>query len=452
MKLSSWIQISLLCLCVLSLKAKTPAWISQRPIDKDYYIGIGVATKQADSRDYIQFAKDAALQNLASEITVNINSEVISNMIEKSGVLEEEIKARIKTSTMAELEDYELVDTWEDKKEYWVYYRLSREIYAQNRATRIMIARQLGLDLFTKGKLSEENGNYSQALKFYIRAFSPIEKYINEPLQVDFRDREIYLGNELYSQVSSLLYNLSLQPVQDKISAKIGKSLKNPVRFAAYFNTAANEKVPVNDLPLQVNFLKGEGELVESMVTDDQGIARTTVSRIISSDKMQILEAKVDLLAMTGQDTTSFVFQEILQSLESPATKVILNVSGLTIYIETQEKNFGQDIGLKHIEPELKEALADRGYSFTDDIGGADLYIMLDVDTREGGKAFNMVTAYADLNISVTDMTTGNEVYKNALSKIKGIDLEAQKAGLKSLDNAAAELKKIIIPDMTAKF
>ena len=59
-------------------------------------------------KDYIQMAKDAALNNLASQITVNISGEKIRAVIEKSGMVEDEFKRHIRTSTKAELEGFEL--------------------------------------------------------------------------------------------------------------------------------------------------------------------------------------------------------------------------------------------------------------------------------------------------------------------------------------------------------
>ena len=120
----------ILLLLFQSLFAKTmPDWVKSRPIDKNYYIGIGVAKKSKKNKDYIQYAKDSALKNLASEISVNISGEVISKVMEKNGINKEELISNIKTSTQAKLQGYELVGTWEDKNNYWVYYHLSKEKY-----------------------------------------------------------------------------------------------------------------------------------------------------------------------------------------------------------------------------------------------------------------------------------------------------------------------------------
>jgi hypothetical protein len=143
---------------------KAPDWVTNRPIDNEFYIGIGHASKIKGSNDHIEKATSEALKNLASEITVNISGEVVSSMIEKSGMLEEELKSKIRSTTEAELEGYELVEQWQDKKDYWIYYRLSKVRYQVAKEEKINKAISLALDLFTQAKKSEQNKEYDKAL------------------------------------------------------------------------------------------------------------------------------------------------------------------------------------------------------------------------------------------------------------------------------------------------
>jgi hypothetical protein len=62
-----------------------------------------------------------------------------------------------------------------------------------------------------------------------------------------------------------------------------------------------------------------------------------------------------------------------------------------------------------------------------------------------------MRSAFADVTISVIDMTTGDEIYKNSWNKIKGIDIDFQKAGDKALDNSAGKIVKKILPALKNK-
>ena len=53
---------------------ETPHWLKEFPISQTHYIGIGLADKSKFPTDYIKIAQKNALQNLVSQIKVNIVS------------------------------------------------------------------------------------------------------------------------------------------------------------------------------------------------------------------------------------------------------------------------------------------------------------------------------------------------------------------------------------------
>ena len=58
----------------------TPSWVQGRPTQAGYYIGIGSARKTTP--DYQQAAKQSALADLASDISVSISSQSVLNAFE----------------------------------------------------------------------------------------------------------------------------------------------------------------------------------------------------------------------------------------------------------------------------------------------------------------------------------------------------------------------------------
>jgi len=179
--MKSIFQRLLLLFLISTVYTKQPDWVLKRPIDNSYFIGIGIAIK-SNSREYIQSAKNNALSDLSSEISVNISSEFVDIMIERSGMSEEETRSEIQASTKSDLEGYELVDTWENKKEYWVYYRLSKELYEEQKRLKRENAINLSLDLITNAKEKESNWEaqgvtINAAIEYYIQALKPIQNY-----------------------------------------------------------------------------------------------------------------------------------------------------------------------------------------------------------------------------------------------------------------------------------
>jgi hypothetical protein len=313
-------------------------------------------------------------------------------------------------------------------------------------------ATALSLDLYKKARESRKEQDITKALTFFLQALKPLEPFITEPLLTEFEGEEIYLSNQLYAELQELIAALSLNSPGVKIDAKLGKPVKNPqASFTCYFNENGTD-YPVSNLPLKFDFLKGEGELVKTGRTGSKGEpCRLTISKITSSEKMQIVKASINIDALVEADSSSFLYLNIINSLPLPEANLILNNSGITIYVEATERNLGKESEIKYAEPLLKEELAEIGYSFTDDMTKADIYIQLDASTSEGSFMYEMHSVFADANLSVTDMSSGQEIYKTSLTKVKGIDLDQMKAGRKALDKVGRQLADEVVPELKKK-
>ena len=62
-------------------KNKMPEWITNQLSNKNYYQGVGYAQKVKKSTTHYDLAKEMALRNLAEEISVDITSSTILNVL-----------------------------------------------------------------------------------------------------------------------------------------------------------------------------------------------------------------------------------------------------------------------------------------------------------------------------------------------------------------------------------
>ena len=137
-----------------------------------------------------------------------------------------------------------------------------------------------------------------------------------------------------------------------------------------------------------------------------------------------------------------------MENINTPRSKFIINVIGPTVYLEAKEYNFGVPLSVKILEPKIKKYLTEKGYSFTDDIASADAMISINAESRQGSEMYGQYIAFVDATISVTDMNSGEEIYKNSLQSKKGIQLSFEKAGLKAYQNVSTEIYSDIIPEI----
>lgn len=449
-EMTNLLKISLVILLGVQLLFagdERPAWVNERPVHSLYYIGIGSASKTDNAQDYRKVAKDDALQDLSSEIQINISGEFIRTLTEQGGAIEDDIRSMVQTKTRANLEGYDLAGSWENDDEYWVYYRLSKDLHKKLKKGRETKAKHLALDMYLKGRESEKARDLTSALRFYIQAMNILDEFIGEPLQVKYQGEDIYLQNALYSSLQGGLSCLQLKSMNPKIAAKSGLALAKPLKTQVVCEN--NESAfPVANLPLSVSFVKGKGQLVAEIFSDKKGIASCPVSKIESTDKIQIIKAGVSISGLAGEHSSPLIMA-MLKNLTVPETRFILTVSGLTAYIESKEISLGQNLEVLKVEPLLKEALAEVGFSFSKDISQADLMINIEAIARKGSKVYNLFTSFADINLSITDLSTGEEVYKKAFN-VKGIQLDFERAALDALEKGGKKIKDFA-PEITEK-
>lgn len=422
------------------LSKEVPDWVKERPINNKYYIGIGFANKTKDSRDYITRAKQSALSDLASEVTINISSKVVDIIIEKSGVVKEDFERSIKSSTKEELEGYELIDVWESDKEYWVYYRLSKNKYKKIKQDKINKALNLALDLFRKAKKSEDKGKIRNALLFYFESLKSLEKYIGEPLKVEYKGSKVYLSNEIYSNIQKILNKIKLASDKKRISYKIVHPANGVLNFQVIYENGKSNNL--SKLPFKFTFIKGAGELNNNINTDEEGNVNCTINKITSKEKIQTIKAELDITGFTEFDSTSVIYNNIMKSLPVPRINFTIEVKKIMAYINSNEYNLNKKVRLKILEPKLKKDLSDIFFNFANEPKKADISINIEANTRKGSELMGLYTAFADLTVSIIDLKSNNEIYKNSFNNINGVDLDYSKAGLKALRKAAKKICK----------
>ncbi len=427
----------------------SPEWVQKHPTSGLYYIGIAMVQKRHDV-DYIQMAKDAALNNLAAQITVEITGTIDQTVIESSGMIENEFKRHISATTKAELEGFELVDTWEDHSSFWVYYRLNKTLYAEMKQEKQTRAINLSLDLFTKAKAGENQNNIEQALQFYFQSLKPLENYIGESLETTYNGSKIYLFNEIYSSIQNLLSRIELKPVSGKVSAKIGQPLAGPLEVNATYKSPSGD-IGISNLPLVFSFTRGSGDLVDKVLTDDHGKGKCRVSKIKAVDQIQMVEVTLDINGIISLSDALPIVRGIVNGFPLPGTQIELNVSGITAYISSTETHFAGKLDVLSIEPELKKELSENGFSFVDNKPEADYNITIKAHSRQGSEIMGgMYSSFVDVSIFVYDNLSGSELYKRSLHNIKGIDLNYDKAGRKAFANAGKQVRNEIVSDLLA--
>lgn len=422
-------------------QGKKPNWVEKRPNTPGNYHGIGVVPKTGSPQEYLQRAKDAALNDIAQQIAVSIDASQISKLSEKLDEFKEEYQSAVQTSTKADLEGVEPVDTWDGDDQYWVYYRLDIAEYKKRQAEKLRKATALSLDFYTKAKTFEKANNVGDALQSYIQALGAVEKFLGETLEVQFGASKIFLGNEIFSSLQSILNQIEIKAKNSKVDAQVGKPLRQPLEVVVNNSTTS---APIQNFPVKYSFIRGSGDIVSSARTDKNGSASTHIAKVIATDKLQLIKAEADPVALLGQGGSPLL-EMLVKGLTLPSARFTMNVVSLSIVFETEEMLMGTKLVIPRIEPMLKNTLSSQGFSFVDDASKANIMISVKSNGRDGGEYSGLYSVYVDANISVVDLNSGEEIYKTSFNNVKGVSINYDKAGMKAYDEIGVSLQKTVI-------
>lgn len=436
----------LLAAVAVGSRAQMPAWVEHRPLLPGYYVGIGSAARTGDLSGDRMAARSQALNDIATQISVSISGETLREVIERNDSLRSKMTTLVRASAKADLDGVELAGTYEDASICWAYLRLDREVYRRGREEKVRAAAGVSGSLLAEAQREEQRGNTLPALRAYARTLVSMEKYLAEPVTATVNGRTFYVVQEAYTSMQRLLDGIVLQLPQSTRPAKIGKALKPPIEVTARRTGSG----PVPGLPLQFSFVRGSGEMPRDVVTDAQGVGRCGVRKITSPERLQIVEARVDIRSLTALDSASLA-GVLLSTLTAPKTRLMLDVAGMEVVFESEESVGDRPLEQKRIEPAIKDRLGTHGFTFVAKRDQAALLVAIKARARKGSETMGLSFAYVTVDISAIDLESGQEVFRKVLTDIKEGSDTFEKAALRGYATAATIIGDEMVPQLVAR-
>lgn len=426
-------------------EALKPGWMKTEPYQDGYYTGVGHSTKGA-TNNYIQAAKKSALEDLVSQIKVNVSSTSVLSTMELDKKVQEQYEQIIQTTAADDIEEFELVDAWEDTGNYWVYYRLSIARYRQIKEEQKRNATTLATDFLKKGRESERANEYLQAITYYFQAFRSVEKYLGEPIRVNVDGLDLLLVNETYASIQRLLDKIvvRVEPSEIILNRRVNQTEHTVIAKATWKDGRSPEGIP-----LKAIFEKGEGDIFPHYKVDDKGNAKVLINRIGSRELEQTVALKVDMDALSGT-SSSPIYALIAKTLNVPLSHIILKVQRPVVYLSADEKSLGNLKSNYQITNKLKNLLANNGFEFTEDKGTADLWFDIKADSEKGSVSGSIFITYLTSVIKVTAMKEGKEIYATTLDRVKGYGLDYDKSSVDAYNKALETLEKERVREIIA--
>ena len=415
------------------VEIKVPLWVSSRPNNGFKYIGIGFAEK-GKGADYQMAAKKAALYDLASEIKTNISSNSVLYTVQNNNNFNENFNSLIQLSNTDNLEGYTLVDAYENEKQYWVYYMLDKQQYADAKALKKQQTITKAGNLIASSFYDERNKDFSACLKKRIQAFGVLTPYLSE---------EILFDASLTNGIKTIfdLTNLIQQQLQN-ISVVTQPSLPvlkpyQPSYLPLSYRLQISGKTPLQNFPFVVNSDDDRVSVVDHAFTNSGGDMQLKVTTVEPVNQRVAFSLSPDVNTLMGSDSVGRAGLVILsQFISTNKLKVQAEVRNITLHISSVEKNLGLPTDRTSLESFIREKFQGQEIRLVDNANEADYLIEVVADTKEDvGSAileanYSVKLASLLINVSLKSRSTMETLYKTQIIDLYGYANELEKAGM----------------------
>lgn len=418
-----------------------PEWVKARPFRQDVYIGIGSAVKLSSGSDHQIQAKNQALSDLASEISINISGSSLLYQMEDNENYRENFQSSVKTRTAEQLSGYEVAGIYEDDRRYWVMYFLDKEQYAIDKERRKQKAIELALFHRKEAQGFLNQGNDILAIESYLKALEDVHDFWNEDLRVEIDGAQDFLGNRLFADLSSAVRGVSVIPNTRVLEWRIGTVLP---RDLLGFQLLSHDARPLVNAPVFLH-LEAYRLRPNQVSTDARGrVVLNELPKGIRPGRNE-LSATLNLVALIERSTSDPLIAIMANTIQPAQAATAIDFTYPTIQIVSDEKAFGLETSSEKLADEFESQLMRDGFQVVN--GNSDLTLEILSDTKEGNQMDKFFSSLLEARIRLLD-NNGRMLHEIKLKDIKGIQLSYPKASEEAYVKAAAEIQKRYYRDL----
>ena len=444
---------------------KTKQFLDSLRINKDVYSGVGTAKIGNDIGEAFINAKKNALNNLASQIKVVVSSSVQqivtstskTNNGSYSEIINESFKNTINTYTDQVLTDVNESQNFIDYPDLGYVTKavyISKSVYKEMVSEDLKAKKNIIRTSINNANVEFAGKHYLQAVNNWLIAKEKLYDFFSDlPLQDNLGENNNLqdVSEYINGKISFFFSGLSLEDITGKTRYDAKGRLNKPIMIFAKYKDENGQENGVARLPLKVDFMQGEGNILKGITTGSYGQAKLHVSYINPDNKNSIIRITVDTNKIIGLNN--------FRNLLLPSIDVLL-MKTRTVALAVTFNNSGRNLSPDELKNNIQSKLLKQGLAVEvvsvssavvsdDDIQRlnqihADYLFYVYINTiscSTVGGYKNMYVAPCTGTVFVYELPQGNLVASKQLQTIKGYGSTSAGAGL----DAYGKLKKSIL-------
>ncbi|MDY0150665.1 MAG: LPP20 family lipoprotein [Candidatus Cloacimonas sp.] len=424
--------IFVLLLTACSLAKKEPVWVLQHPVDSGFYTAVIRTSKQAPN--YTDTARDNALREISTQISVQIDSDIALKETEANGIASSELVSQIRSSSRNKLANIQLAGSYETDKEYWAFYRLSKSDYQAWRKQQRDLAVQQALPLLSE--FDDSTADAAPGITALLKALELIVDYTDMDLSTSYNGQEVNLYNELFSRLNRLPENLKPELAVANLPV-VAKQRQTHIVPATMYYFKDKQKYSCKAFPLVFSFVSGKGDIVNTTLTDNEGKADLVIRRITDFTDPQQISMAPDKQYWLSRIENPIV-KQMFKLLQFPPAILNLKVSRPKAYLDYSFDNTAgsayRDLLVRKLQDLDLEVVADSSKS--------DFTFKVIVISRDGDfvPSLKLYSAKADAYVELLQSKGYSSLYNTNLTNIKSTGLTTETARKMSELNSIVEI------------
>ena len=405
-----------------------PDWVISKPVKAGYYLGVGSA--KTNQPGYHRIAKDKALEDMLTEISVTIHSTSFLYQSEFGKQFSERYEAFIKTSSLEELSAFEPLYSWTGDNEYWVSYGISKSRYHELKAQKTEAALTMALGHLKAARADEDGGRFLTAIQQYLKTIDALKAYLNEPFTTRIEEEEQVIVTYCRNAIQAILNDL-----------KIGEE---QIVFSPVKRMPGTATIYCRGFAVRGFKLNGFGR---HFISNQKGQVFIEMDVLKGSQVVTLTTSREMLSAYGGED---FIADELINSLHFPVFTIPVTVTPVMFYIMEELPSQHTGNHWVSLKSELVNAITAHGLGLSENPQKADFSLTGKVTIRQGPETNGLYVCWADLEVFFYN-SSDNLVYGDQLAGIKGIHSSYDAAAITAVENLARLLEEKIIQPFIKK-
>ena len=429
---------------VHTAQKEIPKWVNERPMDPFSYTGISKIEKALHPTDYKQVAKKAALNDLASEISIKIASNSLISSYDDNSGFQSDYSQFIKTEINKNLSGYQMQGEYEDKKIYYVYYQLSKSKWAAIQSERKRVAAEKAYNIYQQAKKEEKALHYKFAINQYINALLAIKKYWNESVNYNKEAVNIQLDNKIKEDLLHLLKDIKLEVKPAHIVLNSKNNYQENIKIAV-----KNKKGEyLSSFPIELLYKQMNSPQILNFLSDSKAhnILINNVDYKRKNNTVQVKIKKRKLFNFKAEDRKFLQF--IKDAFVTNTVNVPIQHIAPTVYLQKDANN----PHIFYLNQKIQEGLSNGHLQVAEKKGNSDYEILIHTTSTKGSSSQKFKIAFLNYTINIYKTGTRQLVYTKTITRVKGVGLSFEKALEKAYIRAADDLENEYIDEVITAF